>query len=111
MKERRPLVFTLVIILFGITGFLASRIKLEEDITMFMPSTPETERTNYVLRNISTNDKIIVNLSVTDTTLPDPKEILISYADSLADSLWSYRISQKFIAKGYAPEKINIISD
>ena len=96
MKERRPLVFTLVIILFGITGFLASRIKLEEDITMFMPSTPETERTNYVLRNISTNDKIIVNLSVTDTTLPDPKEILISYADSLADSLWQ-NTGEKYI--------------
>jgi uncharacterized protein len=88
LKIRKPIVFILVFILFGISGFLASRIRLEEDITMFMPSTPETERSNYILRNISTNDKIIITLAVNDSTVPEPKEVLMNYADSLADSLW-----------------------
>ena len=96
LKDRKPFVFILVFVLFGVSGFLASRIRLEEDIMMFMPSTPETERTNYVLRNISTNDKIIITLSVTDTTVSDPKEILTSYADSLADSLWQ-NTGEKYI--------------
>jgi uncharacterized protein len=87
LKGRRFLVFSLVALLFLVFGILASRIRLDEDITMFMPSTPETERTNYVLRNISTNEKVIVNLSLSDTSVADPRERLIPYADSLADSL------------------------
>jgi uncharacterized protein len=86
-KNRRLFVFIIVIVLFGTCAYLASGIKLEEDIAGFMPSTPETERTNFVLKNISTNDKIIVNLSVTDSTVSDQQNFLISWADTLVDYL------------------------
>jgi 1-acyl-sn-glycerol-3-phosphate acyltransferase len=76
-----------MITLFGVCAYFATRIKLEEDITSFMPGTAETERTNFVLRNISTNDKIIVNLSVSDSTLPDIQDYLITWADAIVDSL------------------------
>jgi uncharacterized protein len=86
-QTRKRLFYAIAIFLFGVCIYFAGKIKLEEDITSFMPGTPETERTNYVLRNISTSDKIIVNLSVNDTSVSDRQGLLIAYADSLVDSL------------------------
>lgn len=86
-NKRKLTVFGIVIILFVVSVYFASKIKLEEDITSFMPSTPETERTNFVLRNISINDKIIVKLSVNDSSMTDAQDYLIACADTLVDSL------------------------
>jgi 1-acyl-sn-glycerol-3-phosphate acyltransferase len=86
-KKRKLTVFGIVIILFVVSVYFADKIKLEEDITSFMPGTPETERTNFVLRNISINDKIIVRLSVNDSSMPGAQDYLISCADTLVDSL------------------------
>jgi uncharacterized protein len=85
-NKRKLILFATLILLFVVCVYFAGRIKLEEDISGFMPDTPETERTNFVLRNISTNDKIIVNLSVTDT-ISNEQDYLIAWADSLVDSL------------------------
>jgi 1-acyl-sn-glycerol-3-phosphate acyltransferase len=86
-EKRKLTIFGIVIVLFVICIYFASKIKLEEDITGFMPDTPETERTNFVLRNISVNDKIIVKLSVTDSSMLDAQDYLIAWADTLVDSL------------------------
>jgi predicted RND superfamily exporter protein len=86
-RKRRLAFFLIVIALLIVCIYFAGKIKLEEDINNFMPSTPETERTNFVLRNLSTNDKIIVNLSVTDSLIPDVQDYLIQWADTLVDSL------------------------
>jgi len=73
--------------LFVVCIYFATQLKLEEDISSFMPNTPETERTNFVIRNININDKIIVKLSVTDSMMPDAQDYLIAWADTLVDSL------------------------
>jgi predicted RND superfamily exporter protein len=86
-KKRRFTVFGIAVVFFFVCFYFAAKIKLEEDITGFMPGTPETERTNFILRNISTNDKIIVKLSVTDLSRPDVRDYLIACADTLVDSL------------------------
>jgi predicted exporter len=86
-EKRKLLVSGIAVILFVVCVYFASKIKLEEDITGFMPETPETERTNFVLRNLSTNDKIIVKLSVPDSSVTYPQDYLIENADKLVDSL------------------------
>lgn len=60
----RLLLFFLVV-LFGV---LASQITLQEDISGFMPKNKDTEKINYVSSNISVANKIIVRISLTDTT-------------------------------------------
>lgn len=86
-KSKKHLLYGIGILFLAVSIWLAGKIRLEEDITSFMPSTPATEKTNFVLRNISTSDKIIVNLSLADTTVSDMQDWLIAYADSLVDSL------------------------
>lgn len=87
LQKRKFVFYGIVILLFVMGIYFASRIKLEEDITGFMPETPQTERTNFIIKNVSTNDKIIVKLSVSDSTVPDPQDFLTAWADSLANSL------------------------
>jgi predicted exporter len=86
-EKRKITLIGIVVLLFLVCVYFAVKIKLEEDITGFMPETPETERTNFVLRNISTNDKIIVKLSVSDSSLNNAQDYLIAWADTLVDSL------------------------
>jgi uncharacterized protein len=88
-KTRKYFLYGISLLFFSICIWLTVKISLEEDITSFLPSTPETERTNFVLRNISTNDKIIINLSFPDTTVSESKDYLIAYADTLVDLLKS----------------------
>jgi 1-acyl-sn-glycerol-3-phosphate acyltransferase len=88
-KTRKPFLYGMAILFFALCFYLAGKIRLEEDISEFMPSTPATERTNYVLRNISTSDKIIINLSLADTTVSNRQDYLIAYADTLVDLLKS----------------------
>jgi len=86
-QKRRLSLFGIVIALFVVCIYFATQLKLEEDISSFMPNTSETERTNFVIRNININDKIIVKLSVTDSTMPDAQDYLMAWADTLVDSL------------------------
>jgi 1-acyl-sn-glycerol-3-phosphate acyltransferase len=78
-----------------------------------MPDTPETERTNFVLKNLSTNDKIIIRLSVSDSLMPDAQDNLIAWADTIVDSLKAnpgeefikeifYKIDDSKIAETYS---------
>ena len=86
-QKRRFLFFGIFIVLFAVCILLASKIKLEEDISGFMPNTPETERSNFVLRNLSTNDKIIVKLSLKDAKTDDALDQLSALADTLVESM------------------------
>ena len=86
-KNKRVLFFAILAVLFATCFYFAIQIKLEEDISGFMPDTPETEHTNFVARNLSSNDKIIIKLSVKDSSMSDIQDYLAASADTLVDSL------------------------
>jgi 1-acyl-sn-glycerol-3-phosphate acyltransferase len=86
-QKRRLSLFGIVTVLFVGFIYFATQLKLEEDISSFMPNTSETEPTNFVIRNININDKIIVKLSVKDSSMTDAQQYLSAWADTLADSL------------------------
>ncbi|MCE5344941.1 MAG: 1-acyl-sn-glycerol-3-phosphate acyltransferase [Bacteroidales bacterium] len=86
-QRKKLLFFSIVGVLFAVCVYFAVQIKLEEDIAGFMPDTAETERTNFVLKNLSTSDKIIIKLSVSDSSIADVQDYLTSCADTLVDSL------------------------
>lgn len=78
------------LVLFLITlllAWLASSIKLREDVGDFMPTSAETERVNFVDNNIALAEKIIISLSNSDTTLDATGGNLYQWADVLVDSI------------------------
>jgi uncharacterized protein len=80
----------LVVLVLGITGvmiFIATRIKLEEDITRFIPSDDKVKKYTSVFQNLRVNDKIVIAIHLPDsTTQPDQNE-LIAYGDELVKYL------------------------
>ena len=84
-KNRIFLFYSLVIVLLLVIAFLASRIKLEEDISKSVPG--ETDKASQILKNSKFTNKIIINIFYGDTlkiTEPGP---LIAFANELTDSL------------------------
>ncbi|HKZ37690.1 MAG TPA: hypothetical protein VJ184_08580, partial [Chryseolinea sp.] len=58
--------FSLTIFLIGLG---ASRIKIEEDITKFFPDDPRVEKLNYVFQNSKFVERIVVMVSVKDSSM------------------------------------------
>jgi len=93
-RVRRRLFFTIVTVFILLTAFLASRIKFEEDITKMLYGGDNTAILRDVVDQSKFLDKIIVNVTFTDTGYqPQPYE-LSSYADKLADTLLSDGFSE-----------------
>lgn len=85
--RKRKLFFWLsTILLFTGIVFVALNIKTEEDISKFMPKDPEIAEISTTFSEIDVSEKIIVNLSLTDTSKCDPDK-LITWAQAFADSL------------------------
>lgn len=90
LKTRKALRVVLLIILVSFISFFASKITLEEDIAGFMPKGENSERIEFVYKNIGITDKIIVRFSAKDTTdesnrdkLIEAAELFYSHFDSL----------------------------
>ncbi len=86
-QERKSMLW-LFLSLFLLLGLgLASQLKLEEDISRVIPSDPKVQRLNTVFQNSKFSEKIIVNLSLADSTKESDPEALIDFGDSLYHSL------------------------
>jgi 1-acyl-sn-glycerol-3-phosphate acyltransferase len=82
-KRRRQIfwavfVGTLVLISWG-----ASRIELEEDITKFFPDDERVEKLNYIFRNSKFVERVVVMVSMKDSTSQPQPDSLVAFADSL----------------------------
>ncbi|MBK7666895.1 MAG: MMPL family transporter [Sphingobacteriaceae bacterium] len=79
------MIFTFLVIgLCGLLGYYASKIKLEEDITRFVPRDKNTASINSILENLKSKDKLVIHLT---STLGDNTEKLVETADSVYSAL------------------------
>ncbi|MBA4240676.1 MAG: glycerol acyltransferase [Sphingobacteriaceae bacterium] len=62
-QKRKAVFIVLILVACGSLGFLASKIKLEEDITRFVPSDKNSQSINSILDNLKSKDKLIVHAS------------------------------------------------
>lgn len=84
--SRRRLIFLALIIVGGaVATYLATKIKLEEDISQSIPD--ENAQVALIINHSRLTNKIIVHLYSKDTIhTPDP-ETFTGFADDLSDSL------------------------
>ncbi len=82
-KKRKGLLFGIFGLLFLLMGFFASRIKVEEDISKFFPSDKKLKKVNQVFQDSKLAEKLVVMVSLKDTTQTAQPEKLISFTDSL----------------------------
>jgi len=83
--SKRKIVFSILILsVCAVLGFYASKIKLEEDITRFVPKDKNTSNINSILQNLKSKDKLVIHLF---TDSGDNVSGLVEKADQLFDSL------------------------
>ncbi len=88
--RNRRIIFFAIITVIGLAAlFLASRIRFEEDITRMIAGVDKKAEITSIIEQSKYLDKIIVMVSLADSTRkPDPEE-LIRHAGKLADTLQS----------------------
>ncbi|MDQ3046755.1 MAG: 1-acyl-sn-glycerol-3-phosphate acyltransferase [Bacteroidota bacterium] len=87
LKKRRVLFFLIFLLAFGFTGYFAFQIKFEQDITRMMPTDAKVKRLNEYFKSSKFLDRIVVTVSLNDSSLTPEPEILAAFTDSLAASL------------------------
>jgi len=83
--KQKALAFTVLILFLGLAAFLASSIRLEEDISNLIPAGEKQDVLKKILANTEFSDKIIVTISSVSEE-PDPNE-LTQYAQAFLDSV------------------------
>jgi len=86
-EKRRPAFYITLAISFLLAGWFASRIKLEEDISKILPQDKKIEKLNQVFQNSKFMDKLVVTVSLKDTTAAAQPDSLVAYADSLVHNI------------------------
>ncbi|HOP00137.1 MAG TPA: MMPL family transporter, partial [Bacteroidales bacterium] len=89
-KKRRVLFFSAVIVIMAVAGLIASKISFEEDITKMISGKGESKaEVSWIVEQSGLLDRMIINISATDTTIQTDPELIISYGARLADTLRS----------------------
>ena len=73
-----------MISLCGLLGYYASKIKLEEDITRFVPKDKNSASINSILDNLKSKDKLVIHLTATSG---GNAEKMVEKADSVFSAL------------------------
>lgn len=82
-KERKKVFWIFFVSTLALIGWSASRIELEEDITKFFPDDARVEKLNYIFRNSKFVERVVVMVSMKDSTTQPQPDSLVSLADSL----------------------------
>jgi 1-acyl-sn-glycerol-3-phosphate acyltransferase len=89
-KFRISLIF-LILFIFGLSIYFATKIKFEEDITGMLPSDKNIQKISLVSQNINFMDKLIINISLSDTNQSANPQKLIEFADQLNQKLLNFK--------------------
>src|ERR1700754_4724926 len=85
-EKQHSLFFSIFTICFLLTGYFALKVKFEEDISKILPKDKKVEKLNEIFQNSKFLDKLVVMVSLKDTTAVQP-DSLVAYSDILTTSI------------------------
>ena len=86
-EKRKAIFFITFFSCFAIAAFLASRIKLEEDLSKILPDDPKIEKLNEVFQDSKFLDKLVVTISQKDTSREAIPDSLVAFADEFVQRI------------------------
>jgi uncharacterized protein len=86
-QYRTRLLYGTFISMFIALAIGASQIKLEEDISKFFPTDKKLDRINEVLQGSRFSERLVILVSLKDSTAAAQPEMLIEYADTLVTDM------------------------
>ncbi|MDF2381639.1 1-acyl-sn-glycerol-3-phosphate acyltransferase [Nostoc ellipsosporum NOK] len=85
-SRRKPLLYAIFLLSLAVFGFFASRVRFEEDISAIIPRDNKTEKLTEVFQNSKFADKLVMMVSMQDTSKTEPDSLVV-YADTLVARL------------------------
>ncbi|MGN6493316.1 MAG: 1-acyl-sn-glycerol-3-phosphate acyltransferase [Agriterribacter sp.] len=85
-RGRRWLLFALFFGCLALTAFFASRLTFEEDISKILPKDASVAKLNEVFRQSKFMDKLVVMVSLKDSTASEP-DSLVNFADEFTNDI------------------------
>lgn len=85
-RRYKFLLLLLVVLSGAFFAYYSSKLKLEEDITKFIPKDKKTDEINFTLQNLKIKDKFIINIYNADSSSTATADMMLA-ADQLADTL------------------------
>lgn len=86
-SRNKAIFFISVGIVFIAAAYFAGRLRFEEDISRMIPTDEKTNRASCILRNSKFADRLVLNISLKDTTSEANPDQLVSYAEILVQQL------------------------
>lgn len=87
LKSKPLVMWTLLLLLVVFFALSLLRIDFVEDISSFLPSGGESEKVNYAYEHLGGDNKIIINVGMSDTTREPDIELLVAAVDEIAAQL------------------------
>jgi len=75
--QHKKILFGLLAVLFVLFAYTASRINFKEDISAFLPRNHDTGRISYAYERLGQANKLLVNISMTDTSAATDEDLII----------------------------------
>ncbi|WP_119078951.1 trifunctional MMPL family transporter/lysophospholipid acyltransferase/class I SAM-dependent methyltransferase [Chitinophaga alhagiae] len=91
-NARKWLLWLFTLGCFVLCGWLASRIRLEEDITRILPRDKKIDHLQQFMQNSKFADKLVVMLAQQDTTAPAEPDSLAALAQAFTEGLQQARL-------------------
>lgn len=85
-QKHKFLLLSIVTGLLALFVYFSSKVKIEEDITKFIPRDKKTDEINLTLKNMKIRDKLVIHIYHKDEKTEDPSD-LMKAADLIADTL------------------------
>ncbi|MGX5819579.1 1-acyl-sn-glycerol-3-phosphate acyltransferase [Chitinophaga lutea] len=86
-ERRKWLLWLCTLAAFALSGLLAARVELEEDITRILPKDKKIEHLQQFMQNARFADKLVIMVSQRDTSAPASPDSLAVLAQAFADGL------------------------
>ena len=115
-RKNRTALFITLAASFLLTGYFAMQVKFEEDIAKILPKDKKIEKLTEVFQNSKFMDKLVVTVSLKDTSATARPDSLVAYADVLAEKIqqklnpYIRKINAK-VDDGLAMELFSTVSD
>src|SRR5260221_11392032 len=82
-KKNRSLMYGIFMGLFLLMGVIAMQVKVEEDISRFFPKDKKLEKINQIFQHSKFMDKLVVMVSLNDSTKATQPDSLIRFTNEL----------------------------
>jgi predicted RND superfamily exporter protein len=84
-EKRRVALYCLFFSCLFVSGFFASRIQLEEDISKILPNDEKIHKLNEVFQDSKFLDKLVITISAKDSTRDAEPDSLVAFAEGLGN--------------------------